>query len=429
MTLRNRLLPLCKKLITTKTKYSILILIFFLIRYFIFSQNRDSTFSPSVSVYYVLSYKLGFIPRAFIGSIFALFTDYLNNDILRVVISVVTLFLLAMISVILGKAIGKSEPEFRPAVTLFTFFLVTAPLSHIYLVERHFGRLDTFLLLITIFSLACLRKPFFRWIVPALCFAAVATHPGFMVTYMPALAIPLFYEIYRRKFSKKSIILFASAGVVTISFFLYFQYFAPQVSFANAESFGAYLSSRTDMKISVPVLYLEYISPHLDRLTNPNTYTDLLLPMLRNTAFPTIIVFLAFTFPLIIIFAAVWITSIHNAGNKFLKLIFVSCALSPLAFIPAALFGQDWERWWAAVINCQFILLFYFVISCEKPLLNSIKKACDFFDRHLLILLCILICSSTLMLSNICSFILDIFDKNIWLDFFTNILNHFDNSL
>jgi hypothetical protein len=421
--------PLSEKKIPVQARYSFLIFLFFAMRFFIFAYNRVVVFSPVVSVYYTLSYNLGFIPRAFVGSVIALFTNSLTNNELRLLISAVTLLLLALISVLLGKAIGSSKNEFKPAAILFTILLLTAPLSHTYLVERHFGRLDTFLLLITLISLVFLKMPYIRWAVPAFCFAAVATHPGYILTYMPALAIPMFYEIYRNQYSKRNIVLFSSACIILLSFFVYFQFFPVQVHFADAESFGKYLSARTDMKVSVPVLYLEYISPHLDRLTNPDTFTDLMLPMLRNTALPTILVFIAFTFPLIIIFTAVWKTCIRNASNKFLKLVFVLCALSPLAFIPAALFGQDWERWWAAAINCQFIFIFYFIISGEKPLLYAVKKIYDFFDRHMLILLFVLIYSGTLMLSNICSFILDIFDKHIWLDFFAKVLQNFDYTI
>jgi len=429
LTLKSNRSPLCTNLIPSETKYSILIYIFFLCRFFIFAKNRAVVFSPAVSVYYVLSYKMGFIPRAFIGSIIALFTDYLTNNALRIIISVVTLLLLAMISFMLGKAIGKSEPEMKPAVLLFILLLLTAPLSHTYLVERHFGRLDTFLLFFTLAALTCLRKPFIRWFVPILCFAAVATHPGYMVTYMPALAIPLLYEVYQSNYSKKSIILFSSCCLILISFFIYFQFLSPQVNFANAEAFGAYLSKHTDMKVSNPVLYLEYFSPHLNHLTNPNSYTELELPIAKSIALPVILAFLSFTFPLIIIFLSVWKASIRNAGNRFLKFIFVLCALSPLVFILAALFAHDWDRWWAAAINCQFILIFYFIISKEKPIIDSLKKIWDFFDKHTFILLCILTFSSLLMLSNICSFSLDVLDKNIWLNFFARVLPHFDYSL
>ncbi len=416
---------LSRKILLTDSRYSILIFCFFVARFFVFAQNRVLPFSSTVSVYYVLSYKFGFIPRAFIGSVISLFTDFLTRDVLNIIVSIATLLFLAQVSLMLGRAIGKSEPEYKPSVILFTFFLVTAPFSHTYLIERHFGRLDIFWLIFTLTALLCLKRPYIKWLVPVLCFAAVSTHPGYMVTYMPALAIPMLYEIYRSKFSKKSIMLFSVSCAILVSLFIYFQFFSPQVGFENAEAFGGYLSNRTDMKISNSVLYSEYFDPYLKAVNGPDYFTDVQLPIARNIA-PELLAYLAFSFPLIIITLSVWIASIRSAGNKFLKFIFVLCTLAPLAFIPAALFAHDWERWWAAAMNCQFIFIFYFVISKEKPLKDSLKNIYTFFENHTLILLCLFTFSGLLMLSNLCSLTLDILDKNLWHDFFAKVLTNYD---
>lgn len=428
MTVKSEHLQLNWKAALTKNLYSILIFLFFAVRFFMFAQNRVLPFSSSVSVYYVLNYDLGFIPRAFIGAVISLFTDYLTRDVLNFIISIVTLSLLALVSKLLGTAIGKSDSAYRPTVILFVFLLITAPLSHQYLIERHFGRLDVFWLFITVISLVCLKKPFIRWAIPILCFAGVATHPGFMVTYMPALAIPLFYEIYRRKYSKSSIALFLSSCLVLISFFIYFQFFSPQVDFKNAEALGEFLSTRTDMKISNSVLYIEYFYPFLDSISKPNYFTEVEIPIAKTLA-PELLVFLVFTLPLIVVFISVWKSSIHNADNKFLKLVFILCSLSPLIFILAALFAHDWERWWAAAINCQFIYIFYFILSGEITVKDSLRKIYFYFNKHPLILLCIFAFYGLLMLSDICSFSLGIFNKNIWLDFFAKVLPNFDYSL
>lgn len=420
--------PLLKKDSTIELKYSLLIFLFLSGRFLFFSHNNNIFFSPPVAVYYFPSYKLGFINKAFIGSVFSLFTDYLTNNELIIVNIIVVFFLFTLISIILGKAIGKSDSAFKPAVTIFTFLLLTAPLSFSSLIERHFGRLDIFLLIFTLLGLVCLKLPGIKWIIPVLCFAAVATHPGYLVTYMPALAIALLYEVYRNKYSKKSIILFSISCIVLISFFIYFQLFSPRINFASAEQLGSYFSKRTDMKISISVLYIEYFYKYR-QLADPKLFSDLFIPMLKGTILPTIIVFTAFTFPLIIIFISVWKHSIHNADNLFLKLIFILCACAPIAFIPAAIFGQDWERWWAAAIDCQFMLIFYFIISNEKPLKDSLIHISNFFNSHFLILLCIIIFFSILMQSNICSFILKILDINIWHGFFVKVLPNYDYSL
>lgn len=417
-----------KNILSPELRYSILIFLFLICRFFIFSHNKNLFFSPSVAVYYLPSYELGFINKAFIGSVFALFTDYLTNDTLITIVSIITVLLLAMISAMLGNAIGKSEPEIKTAVIIFTFLFLTAPLANTYFIERHFGRLDTFWYIFTLIALACLKRPYIKWAIPILCFAAIATHSGYMFTYMPAIAIPLLYEVYKSKFSSRSITLFSLSCFVLISFFVYFQVFSAKVNFASVEELAKYLSKKTDLKISVTSLYAEYFSPHL-AYNADSLFKLLTIPTIKNIALPTFLVFSSFSFPLIVIFAVVWKNSIRNAENNFLKFIYILCALAPLVFIPAALFAMDWERWWGAALNCQFIFIFYFVISNEESLKESLKNICDYFEKHTLVLLLILTFSSLLMFSNICSYILDIFDKNIWYDFYSKVLPNYDYSL
>lgn len=397
----------------------LLIFAFFIIRYLTFPQIRSSELPSSVTIFYLFTYDLGFIHRALIGSTIALFTDYLTEETLKLVISFSTIMLLALVSLMLGRVISKSDPNLKPTVILFVFFLLTAPFSHTLYVERHLGRLDIYWLLFTLLGLACMNRPVIRWVLPLLCFAAIATHHGFLFTYMPAIAIPLLYEVYRNKYSKRSILLFATSCFVLIIFSLYFQFFLPKMNFYNADSLGIYLSGSTNMKIAFDAIYADYFASQ-DYLKN------LIWPMAKGYALPVMLTFIALSLPLIIIFSVFWRLSIRNAENNFLKFVFVLCALSPLSFIPAAVFGADWERWWAAVINCQFIFIFYFIASSEKSILLALKSIGKFFTRHLLVLFLALAFSATAMLSNINSIILTHFDFEIIDDYFKKALDNYE---
>jgi len=405
-------------------QYGILIFLFFSARLFLLSFNRDS-FSSWMTTPYVITYQLGFIGRAFIGSIIALFTDYLTLKEFKILLVSVALALLTLISFLLGKVIAKTESDSKNTVLLFVLLFVSAPVSMTYLFGTHYGRLETFLLIFTFAALIALKNRRFKWAVPLICFAAVATHQGYLVTYMPALAIPMLYEVYRSKYSKKSIIIFSSGCAVMIGFFVYFQLFSKgQLNFATAEEMGKALSLRTDMKIGLPMLYLEYFAPF------PQWVTEYIIPFTKSMDLPVVgIALLTVSIPLILIFGAVWISCIRNAENRFLKLIFILCAAGPLTFIPAAIFGNDWERWWSAVINCQFIFLFYFVFSKEDVLLGSLKKVNDYFQRHTLVLICILVFAGSALFSNLGLLFMHFMDKSIYDHYFGTALSNFDYML
>lgn len=367
------------------TQYGIPIFIFFTVRLFLLLYGRNS-FSSWMTTPYVITYRLGFIARAFIGSIIAIFTDYLTLRAFKVILVAVALVLLAMISSLIGKVIANSQPDYKNAVLVFAALFISAPVSMMYLLESHFGRLETFLLIFTLVALMCLNKPALKWAVPVLCFAAVATHPGYLTTYVPAIAIPLLYEVYRNKCSKKNSILFFSSCAIMIGFFIYFQLFSrSQLDFETADKMGEFLSKYTDMKIGYQMLYLEYFAPF------PEWVIDFIIPFTLSMNGPVSIVLLTVSLPLIIVFGALWKTCIRQAGNKFLKFIFILCAAAPLLFIVAAVFGNDWDRWWSAVINCQFVFLFYFIYRKESAIIDPIKKVKEFFDRHALVLYVVLI--------------------------------------
>ena len=91
----------------------------------------------------------------------------------------------------------------------------------------------------------------------------------------------------------------------------------------------------------------------------------------------------------------------QNSTQK--KFIFILCSAAPKAFIPAAIFGNDWDRWWAAATNTQFILVFYFIYSGEITIMDYVKKIGNFFEKHSLLLLLIIIFTNSLTFSHTAS--------------------------
>lgn len=408
---------------STALKYGMLIFLFFTARLFLLSCARND-FSSWITTPYVITYESGFISRAFIGSIVSLFTHYLTLKAFKVLLTAVALVMLALISCLLGRTVAKTDQDLKSAVALFIVLFVSAPVSMTYLLEAHFGRLETFLLIFTLAGLICMKKPGFEWAVPILCIFALATHPGYMVTYMPGLAVPMLYEVYRGKCSPKSLAVFLSSCIIMIGLFIYFQLFSRDaLDWASAEEMGKALAQRTELKVGTPMLYLEYFAPF------PGWVTDYILPLVKSIALPVGTVLFVLSMPLIIIFAFLWKNSICDTNEKFLKFIYILCLASPLLFIAAAVFGIDWDRQWAPVINCQFIFLFYFIFSKEKSLLNSVKKAEVFFNRHMLILICILVFSALSLLSNNGLLSFRFFDKSVYDKFYESALSNYDYML
>jgi hypothetical protein len=383
--------------------YELVIFAFMLFEFLFltFSKVTDSNTRTA----YLLTYEFGFNSQALVGSIISLFTEIVTGQMIYVVSVISYLILTIQISLILGMLIRHAQQELKSSTIVFSLLFLASPLSVTYLLGMNTGRLDIYWIILTLLALVFLKRPVLRWTIPLLCVGAISVHQGYMATYMPALAIPMLYEVFKSKFSKIYAAVFSFSCLALISLFVFFQFFPAHIPFDNAVDFADYLSAKSDFTASVPMLYVGFFAPLKESLG------EYVLPLSASYSLPVGISFLAFSLPLIFVFTCIWNKSFKHTENKFLKFIFLLCAASPLVFIPAAFIANDWDRYWAAVINSQFILLFYFVYSKESAVTAFVKKVGDFFNMHFLLFIVIIVFMNSLTFSvtatNIFSFIQD----------------------
>lgn len=378
--------------IPRRFEYYELIIFFFLVVEFLALSAKQSL-GAWEKTFYLLTYEFGPVSRALIGSVFSLFTDRITHNMIYVSACISYIFLCVLISFLLGKLIRKSNADIKVAVITIVILFLSSPFSITYLLGIHIGRFDVYWIIITLLALIFLKQPNLKWTVPFLCAVAVSVHQGYMDTYMPALAIPMLYEVYKSKYAKKNIILFSASCLTMIVLFLVYQFYSASLPFNDAIGFADYLSSKADFKASAPQLYVEYYAPFTEY------WLEDIFPLMKTFAMPLTLSYLFISFPLFAFFGYIWKRAFQTANNKFLKFIFLLCAIAPIAFIPAALFGLDWDRWWAAAINCQFILIFYFIYTNEFPILDALKKIAVFISDHFLFILLVFIFFSMLTFS------------------------------
>ena len=223
-TIKSKNTPLLRKKYPIIGYYELLIFCFLLFEFFGLTSEKHLISNVALTTRYMLTYEFGFISSALVGSIVSLFTDRLTTHMIFVIGLISFFVLIAQISILLGYIIRKGQQNERPAIIIFAILFLASPLSITYLLGYHFALLDTYWIIITLLALFFLKKNFFVWVVPLLCAVAVSVHQGYLVTYMPALAIPILYEIYKTNRSKKSIAIFSSSCLVIITLFVFFQF-------------------------------------------------------------------------------------------------------------------------------------------------------------------------------------------------------------
>lgn len=392
-------------IVPLKERYEIAVFVFLTLQLMVMA--ADKNLDRWVMTPYLVTYRFGLLPRALIGSVLSLFTDKVTTGIIYAVAIAFFLVLAAQISLLLGKTIRSSEEDLRLPVKIFALLFLASPLSVTYLLGGYIARFDLFWLILTLVSLVFLKNRVLRWVVPLLSAAAIMIHQGYMVTYMPALVVPMLYEVYRSKYSKSAIAIL-SLSCFAMGFVFVFLLFAQKdMPFADADAFTESIAKNAGFQPEYHAVYSEYFCPF------PNWTTHVVLPILAEIAVPVGLTLLAFSIPLIVIFFMVWKYALKAAGNKFLKFVFIACAASPLIFIPASVFATDLDRWWAAVINTQFIIIFYLIASREKALTDSVKRTANYLKEHLLLFGFIVVTTNSLTFSKAAALVLTIAFRDV----------------
>lgn len=386
-------------------RYEIVIFLFLFFEFLLLISERN--LDLWVLTPYLITYKFGLLPRAFVGSVLSLFVEEITKKTIYAVAIICFILLISQISILLAKIIRRCEQDNKLSVMIFTILFLASPLSVTYLLGGYIARFDMFWIIITLISLVILKNRILRWAVPLLCAVAIMIHQGFMVTYMPAVVIPMFYEIYKNKYSKKSMVIFGLSCFSMIFVFIFLLFAQKNIPFDNTADFVNSLPKNAGFTPEYHMVYSEYYCLF------PNWTVHVVLPILSSIALPVALTLLVFSIPLIIIFYIIWKQALRTEENKFLKLVFFLCTAAPLLFIPASMFATDLDRWWAAVINNQFIIIFYFIISKEISVIASVNKVGNFLKEHLLLLSFIVIFTNSLTFSKATSLVLSLAFQNV----------------
>lgn len=323
---------------------------------------------------YFLTYDFGFISRGLVGSILKLFFPYLSARLLFVIIGSCLLMLCLVTAVFLGRAVRFSEPDSRDFVFYLALLFCINPGSVAFLFSWvNYGRLDLFLILITLAASLCIQKGSLVP-VPFLAGAGVMIHQVYVFLYFPTLLLLLIYHGWGEKKSRRiQLITIFTLLLVTI-LFAYLQIYG-KISSDNSAAVLQVITSRTDAVISARMIDFEYFLPlseHLHQLVWPSIKINSLKMLV-------VLVLLA---PLIYIFFSLWRQTIKNASTAVAKAIYWAMALNFFMAVPVFLLTIDWGRWLAAIIICQFVLLFSLISQGDENVRCSLSELQAGYVRH-----------------------------------------------
>lgn len=353
------------------------------------------TLGKSNALYYILPYKdFGFQSRLVVGSVVRLFTDYMTEQSIFILMVVITLLFILAVSFIVGRIIKLAVRRDDIGAEMLVVFFIACPVSVQYLfTSNNIGRLDLYLILITALILYCVPHRKAKWAVPALCSVAMLVSFNFIFLYMPVIAVIMIREYMVVRLSKSGFILFSVSCLVVVVLFFFFKIFPPAPAFASLAELKAYLAGITDVRGEEFIVYYDICRPLGDVYTKGTETTF-------SWFWELLITYGLFSLvaagPSVAFFVSFWLTALKNIKPKKNRLFFLLCFLAPVGSLPMFL-AIDWDRWIPTLFISQMMLVFYLVAVGDAGTNDTLRRFRDFFSRHsLFALLCVIYLSSSI---------------------------------
>lgn len=299
---------------------------------------------------YALSYRLGFISRGLIGSLIRVVIPNLTWKHIYIIILVNILLLCCLTLFFMHKILKRAyDEDITGIIFLLGLFLVNPGSIAFLFYWGNFGRFDMFLLMTLFITAFFVIYDRCVWLVPVLCIGAVMTHQAFVFQYFPAVLVLLFYSgfILKRKGGRS---IFVVTLLTTCAMFLYMQFFS-RINYSYEDTL-AIIDATTDLPSAFfkkdMMVKIEYYSSVLETFI-PFVWETLGRNILKST------VYIVFLIPMIKIIKNIWERFVQNQKN-------ILCKLFPwfilLAEIPMFVLTCDYGRDYAAIVLCNFILIF-----------------------------------------------------------------------
>ena len=387
-----------------KIKYEFFIVVFIVIQFL----PRITDFSEDAyATMFVLDYKFGIAPRLFMGSVLSFFTDYKGREELNIFFSALFALSFILIAVVLGGIIRSANTDMESSVLFLVALFLAGPFSMAFTYAEVFAP-DRILAMFAIFSVLVMTKRGFRWVVPLLTLAALATYHMYTLAYIPGIAILLLFHLHKSRYSFMSILYCITNYVVMIAGTVYFFFFSA-IQTITPPVMIEYAQSKTDILVRE-----DMIGAYLFDSATGFADTALELIIVKNVL-STAAEVAIYMLPLIVLFNYIWISAFKACTNRFEKFLFILCALAPLARIPLLFIQAEVYRARIGVVIVQFSFLFYFLYYRNEAVVAAVKRVVDFFRNNLLLMLLFIGYFSSLYAASLYNRdLLEPFRKLIW---------------
>lgn len=325
----------------------------------IFFLDYDERVLPYNSTILAFSYKYGFISRGLAGTIYQWIDHILPVNmidyamVLRFTL-IVTLAFYVLFFAFCYQCMKRCQEEYLGRFLYLILFYAVFVVS-MFAYKRNFGRLDLYLMALTVIGTMCLIAKKAEWLIVPLSMISVMYHQGYVFMFYNILLALLVYRLLSEK-EKKTRIYYGVILLVSLigcsALFLWFEFF-----------------SHTD-----GVRYVDEIIANAKAMTKPfngMTYHDTLIDHeilgidLSDVEYPYRVMnwieipfFIAIISPYIVLAVKLFRRILARAQGKTERLKYGFLAIAAGTLLPLFLMKCDYARWVFALISyyCMIFL-------------------------------------------------------------------------
>jgi len=340
----------------------------------------DGTVNAYNSTLLAFWYKYGLISRGLAGTLyhgFTFFTGLEADDYLTVLHYTQCVYLvLLVVSFLFAIALLKQvRVQYKRPVMLglFVYEIFVFPMfSH----EENFGRLDTYLLILTLLAFLILLKDRWLWLLVPISFMGILFHQGYAFMYYNFLLAALFYRMKkgdsarRRKYGAVLVI----SLLVCVTAFFYLELF----SHGNASSYGEEIIASAEAMSEDGDYHEDVIDKEIYGIDITDRETEY-----RYIALTSLGAFLVIFSPYLMIFGR--FLKGFLAGEKKEKGLYRFLALGGLTLLPLYILKVDYGRWTFALIMYYLLMYLWFYAVEDRgfseysgTFFQNIREKCSF---------------------------------------------------
>ena len=333
---------------------------------------RSQEINGWVGLWYGVDYSIGFSSRLFIGTLLhGLFGEVITVQVANSLINVCFIVIFVMFSYVVSSAIYVSESnEKRIGIAYIVLLFLTSPASFGYLwTEENMGRLETYLVLISLLMVLCAMLIKQEWLLVCLLvimgIIALAIHQVYLLIFFPIVVAIILNVVFKSGNNRKILAGFVSIillGVVG----LFFQ-FGTSIVFDNPLDLQTYIQNRTELYVAYGPIEQEYFWQFKDHYVNnylPQAYER------AKYGFMTVVLLT----PIWVILSQIWVDVFKSTKERMLRIQYTLTLACNLSFVPAFVFLTDWGRWFAAFVVVQVLILLYLFCKRDENVCYAICK-------------------------------------------------------